>query len=256
MKYDISIITYLDILGFKNIVKGTDTADEILTILKKFKYFSKPDKDLAKDYEQSFINFSDSSVRITKILSKVNRERPVGLLFYELLDVLHLQFELVNLGIFVRGGITIGDIYFKNKYIFGPGLIKAYELESNTAIFPRIIIPEEIIKSVMKVPALKNYQHSIDDELEEINKLVKYDKNGFYFIDYLKASESEIEPPDYINFLFNHKINIKKNLSLFKNDEKVLPKYKWLKKYHNSTISSMDESFFEIFSEIKNNFLV
>jgi hypothetical protein len=256
MKYDISIITYIDILGFRNIVNQRNKPKDIYSILKSFRYFSKPDTELARDYEQSFYNFSDCAVRVTKILSEVNKARPVGLLFYELIDVLHLQFELVNQGIFLRGGITIGEIYIKNNFIFGPGLISAYKLENERALYPRIIVPKNIVHIVKDVPALKAYHHDIEDELEYIKALLKYDSAGFYFIDYIKASDSEIEPDDYLTFLINHKKNIKKNLSLYKKDERVLAKYKWLKKYHNSSIRKMSESYFQNYETKKSDFLI
>lgn len=255
MEYNSSIITYVDILGFKNIVNQSKTI-EVHSILEKFRHFSKPDEEIAQEYEQSFINFSDCSVRITKILSKVNKTRPVGLLFYELLDVLHLQFELVNLGIFIRGGITIGYIYNQDNYIFGPGLIDAYELESITAKYPRIVIPKMIVEKVKDDTAIKAYHHDVEEELEYISDLLKYDEEGFYFIDYIKASDSEMGTGNYLLFLSNHKLYIEKNLSFFAKDEKVLPKYLWLKEYHNSSVLAMEETFFINHSTQKSRLLI
>lgn len=100
VEYDIAIITYFDILGFKNNVEQNHDPQKILEIMEKFRCSSTPDKEIAEMYEQKFINFSDCAVRITNILSEVNKTASAGLLFYELLDVLHLQFELVNLCIF------------------------------------------------------------------------------------------------------------------------------------------------------------
>ncbi|QQS34789.1 MAG: hypothetical protein IPM56_11005 [Ignavibacteriales bacterium] len=256
MKYDISIIAYFDILGFKNIVNRGHKANDVYSILDKFRFFSKPDHEIAKDYEQSFFNFSDCAVRTTKILSRVNKRRPVGLLFYELIDVLHLQFELVHKGIFIRGGLTIGEIYNKDNFIFGPGLVSAYELESKVAIYPRIVVPKELVEMVKNVPALKAFHHGVDDELEYINGLLKYDVAGFYFIDYMKASESEIEPEDYLAFLMTHKNNIKANLALYNKDDSVLPKYKWLKRYHNSCVREMSQAYFKNYDTDKSDFII
>ncbi|HTG56249.1 MAG TPA: hypothetical protein VL943_08285, partial [Niabella sp.] len=46
-----------------------------------------------------------------------------------------------NLGMMIRGGITIGDlIHEENGALFGPAMNEAYRLESNSAIYPRVVI--------------------------------------------------------------------------------------------------------------------
>ena len=42
----------------------------------------------------------------------------------------------------VRGGISIGDLYCGNSEIFGPALIDAYILEETVAKYPRIVMHE------------------------------------------------------------------------------------------------------------------
>jgi hypothetical protein len=47
-------------------------------------------------------------------------------------------------GLLIRGAITIGDIVHDDSIVFGPALNRAYELESQQAIYPRIILDPDV----------------------------------------------------------------------------------------------------------------
>ena len=88
-KYKTTLFTFIDILGFREIVKNRN-AKEIFEILSYLKKWSKPDEELAEIYEMDFCNFSDSVLRATKIYSKSNKKYPTGILFHELLDLVYI----------------------------------------------------------------------------------------------------------------------------------------------------------------------
>lgn len=45
--------------------------------------------------------------------------------------------------------------------IYGPALVKAYDLESNFAIYPRIVLDPELIKAHRLEPALRGGAYGI-----------------------------------------------------------------------------------------------
>jgi hypothetical protein len=47
-------------------------------------------------------------------------------------------------GFLIRGGITIGDVIHDEECVFGPGLNRAYELESKIARFPRFVLDQQV----------------------------------------------------------------------------------------------------------------
>lgn len=55
---------------------------------------------------------------------------------------------ILDYGLFVRGGITSGELSFNDDFIFGKGIIDAVNLEMN-AIYPRIVIKRELIEGIM-----------------------------------------------------------------------------------------------------------
>jgi hypothetical protein len=76
------------------------------------------------------------------------------------IQTLHLldslaAFQLVCVGggpFLVRGGVTVGEICHDEFCIFGPALNRAYELESQIANVPRIIVDEPIFGGGWRVP--------------------------------------------------------------------------------------------------------
>lgn len=50
----------------------------------------------------------------------------------------------------LRGGLTIGDLYVDDILVWGQGLLRAYELENEIAIYPRIVVDSCIIHAIDK----------------------------------------------------------------------------------------------------------
>ena len=50
------------------------------------------------------------------------------------------QSLLSQYGLLLRGGIAVGKPYQDNEVVYGPGLVKAYALESKYAVYPRVIM--------------------------------------------------------------------------------------------------------------------
>jgi hypothetical protein len=56
-----------------------------------------------------------------------------------------IQVGLGMLGFMLRGSFTIGDINHDDLSVFGPGLVRAHQLESREAVVPRILIDPKIV---------------------------------------------------------------------------------------------------------------
>jgi len=61
------------------------------------------------------------------------------IIFREVIDISFAQANLLQRGILIRGGMTVGPLFYDSSHVFGPGLVRAYELESRLAIYPRIV---------------------------------------------------------------------------------------------------------------------
>lgn len=141
--YSARVVAFVDILGFADLVKRADRnpslREAIIDALRNVRSFASPtdsDTDLRAQ------NFSDSL-----IVSAVNT--PDGL-WHLALSLDSLAWNLLNLGLLVRGAITIGGVHQDDEIVFGVGVNEAYQLESKIARFPRIIFSRSALSAADK----------------------------------------------------------------------------------------------------------
>ena len=69
--------------------------------------------------------------------------------------------------------------------------------------------------------------------------LLRRDFDGEYFVDCLRVIEEELdERSEYPELLEQHEEFIERGLKRYKDNESILPKYKWLREYHHYTMKN------------------
>ena len=147
-----------------------------------------------------------------------------------------MQIDLSSLGIFIRGGISIGLAYHDEYNAFGPAMNEAYRLESTKAESPRIILTSQTLYDGIK--ASESLQNPYDISLLE--SLIRQDKaDGFYYLDYLRQYQ-ELDYPEFDYYLWLNTIRdyLVQNLNSYHSDEKIYPKYRWMLEYWNDVLNS------------------
>src|SRR5262249_13583968 len=133
-------------------------------------------------------------------------------------------------GFMVRGGICFSDLFMENDLVFGPALVRGYELSEKLAIFPRILIDPEVVDAVFQDKKII---------LSDIHALRGDD--AAFFIDYLYVCC--VSPtilmgfPDFKAILAVHKQQVERKLrELSTKGERARQKALWLALYHNSVV--------------------
>lgn len=111
----------------------------------------------------------------------------------------------LDYGYLIRGGITEGKFFKNNLFVFGKALVEAVKLEENIAIYPRIIVQEELIHLIPQYIMLDN-----DGE---------WYVNSFFMNGFGRYNK--------------YKDNIEDLLQKYCNDRKAKQKLKWLVSYFN-----------------------
>jgi hypothetical protein len=219
VKYKRSIVSYLDILGFRELVQ-TRTAGEISRILRILAESISPHpKDEPAAIE--FTKFSDTIIRSSP------EPNPVFFI-YELKNILRAQVALIPEEVTIRGVVTIGDIVQSWGVVYGPAVVRAYELESLKGGPPRIIIDDE---------ALGLLEPAADKEKLLSASPVRMEGSTIY-LDYLGGCEIEFrdEDAEYPRFLEIHRDFIRRNLAKYADKPDVFLKYQWLRNYHENIL--------------------
>jgi len=134
-EYEERLILFLDFLGFRDIVRQTaKNADSRAALLGAISFLSSELKrNDESDIGKMVTQFSDSVVvsypvtEVSSVFTLVN-------------DVALAIMELAFAGYLLRGGITVGKLIHTEEYLVGPAMIKAYEMESKRAIYPRDLL--------------------------------------------------------------------------------------------------------------------
>lgn len=258
--YESAIVTFLDVLGFRELVDSS-TAETIHRILNSIEQFTKPviepTDGISMDFEPKVFHFSDSIVRVRQVENNLNKSFPIGLLFHEILDLVHAQSELIREGVLLRGGITYGNVSVTESRVFGPGIIGAYDLESKYALYPRIVIGPELLKEYKSNKLLRKDGHTLEEESQYIRDLTRQGGDGIWFIDYARAVESELDDLSmYPNFLNIHRELIVSKSEHYQSLNGIMSKYIWLAHYHNQTISGISDEWFNYYGLTREELLI
>jgi hypothetical protein len=246
ISYEPCVVSFIDVLGFRDLI-STWSAGNIFNSLSLLKAFTRPDEGDAtptprtrkRSYSRAFAYaLSDSIIRVRTYDTQFHD----GALFAELLDLLHAQVSLVANGVLIRAGVTVGDTYVGwdgEGPVFGPALVRAYDIESQKAVFPRVVVDEVAIKQHQLDRRLRSDTNTLDYEIRAIAGLLTAGRDGTRFIDYLRASRSEYEElSSYFAFLERHAKLVREGLTRGYG-RKVTRKYQWLARYHDTCISEL-----------------
>lgn len=174
-KYEPHHVAFLDILGFEQMVQGNSEESvyvhDLMSQMDAIAAQQNGNKaNSGKRVKVS--SFSDSFV--ISCVGAVEDQYAFSSVL-GLAGTIQAHFALRHSVLF-RGGVSHGDLYHNGPVVYGPGMIEAYKLEANDAIYPRIIVEPSIIDSWeggisldgwdMSVETILNYG---DDVLPHIN---------------------------------------------------------------------------------------
>ena len=257
-EYKLTLTTFFDILGFRAIVENMDPS-LIHDILESMRKESMPDSGLQEMLEINAIAFSDSIVRSAHLLSESNLRHPSGLLFFELLNLAFVQSQLVyDKGVFLRGAITTERLFLQDGIVFGPALVRAYQLESSAAIYPRILVDDAAMEAFEQLPEILGVRHhDYPTGLNHVKSLTCVDFDGQRFVDYLASADNEFSQDYEILDVFDkHFERVSAAAKEAQDTPSVLSKYHWVASYHNSVVARYSDEFFNGWDEEKARFIL
>ena len=166
--------------------------------------------------------FSDNIIFAIKVLSSSNYKNNKNVERLCSIASRMQEMFLKRHNILFRGCITRGQLYINDQFVFGQGIIDAYLLENNIALYPRIIID----KKIEHEPYIENSKHRIDSEL------LDDDYKFINFLCYYIPSEG------YTSNRNIHDLELIV-LSLINNtsDTRALQKIKWVYRYIKNFIA-------------------
>ena len=161
-RYEEQFTAFIDFLGFGEVSAGTNEATilKVLNLLRslsalrgEFDVHSKAEVSGKKIFVKPAIStFSDHiliSYPMQPISDEVGPSERIAAfaITYEFKQLLtSIAATALRIGFLVRGGATIGKLYHAQGVVFGEALIEAFQIESRTSIYPRVVLSPSITK--------------------------------------------------------------------------------------------------------------
>lgn len=227
-----SAIVVADILGYENIVRHAFDRNKQQ---EKLDFFYKHIKN-------AYLNVRDPSkvkwcVKVFSdnlIVAYPFRGQDNGCFeFYQACySIGHFQLELAQNGIFIRGGISLGQAHVSDLLVFSStfGELKAAERQAEN---PRVILLESAQKYLIDNPEVGGNP--------QLNPIIG-DDSGIKFINYMYplGIKDDLKRKEIVK---SHKKYVESNLNKFRPDRnqgirKEYDKYVWVAGYHNAFCKS------------------
>jgi|GEM_PF-6937946 hypothetical protein len=181
------LVAFLDILGYKAFINSYINGNNS-NIIQIIENAMEEAKKSANSYGNinppitiNLKQFSDCSC-VSIPDSSNNHQDPeeqyLAQIVFMLSALRSFQIELLDSKIYIRGGLSFGFHKETSNIIFSEGLVKAYELESEKAIYPRIVLDEKL------ADIIKNYYQTHKNILSHsgIYEILLIDSEGIIFL--------------------------------------------------------------------------
>jgi hypothetical protein len=149
MPYETRYCAFVDILGFKGIVRdlerGRITYEALRDMLRTV---HRPPLGDTSALGQT--DFKAQSISDAVCLSTKPTLEGMTHLFLSLEALTH---ALLDKGYLIRGAVVKGHLYHDNLSVFGDALVRAYVMESTVARFPRIMLSRDVVDDYRSVPS-------------------------------------------------------------------------------------------------------
>lgn len=153
------LVAFLDILGFKDYVKKCLDEKDFESLNKSGEILEETISnsiELPKnriDFKEKEIKYNQFSDCIYVAIPYLDRKNKSFIDALVILIVLLRTYQstMFRGNFYVRGGISLGFHLESQRIVFSEGLINAYKLESEKAIYPRIILDDNVIKYIKDI---------------------------------------------------------------------------------------------------------
>jgi hypothetical protein len=139
LQYERRVVVYYDVLGWRSQIGSAGSDPEKIGNLRRFILEHSRVLRMPSVHKLRVSTFSDNVVMT---------QAPSDNTWYLIQQLGLLQVASALGGFLIRGAVTIGDVVHDDEVVFGPGMNRAYEVESTIADVPRIVMDSQSLKEL------------------------------------------------------------------------------------------------------------
>jgi len=269
-KYSLSMVAFIDVLGFKDVVCGVKTEPQLKSAFERIRkvhdiFDTKPTRPFTAEANRAMgkkiLALSDALVIAVDSHSPLSRTQGIVDAFDDELSLIGCNQALcATQGVFLRGGVSFGFFVDSSGIVMSDAMAKAYTIEEQVRV-PLIAVDPDFYGKLTSHPGNKSYasgSRPVDWMFFEVMNFET--KQVMHCLDYLwigldyscgwrsredqnrwKAAKTDIEKnqimsesytASQLDLLTAHKKAVEAELAKG-HPEKIRMKYEYLKTYHN-----------------------
>ena len=246
IEFEDRVVAFLDVLGWRNAIQASVSDPELRKKMGAALKFIEGVGKMADRFEENwggkrFHEFGEYGQFSDSIVISMPAESGI---FTLPRNVAFHGNAIMMSGLLVRGGITVGPLYHRGNIAFGPALTKAYDLQSELAIYPRIVVDPDLAALFLQA------QQYTDTGGKPIGafKIWRRADDGIYFLDILQpmGATTQFEAGSSSGmYLKQVRPIIERGLAENVGDPGVHGKYRWMADYFNDVAAECPKASIE-----------
>lgn len=230
------LIAFIDILGFKELIKDEKCKKDIINLLYNFKKEERElgFKEILHDNQSIYQPIPEISLYSDNIIISLllDSDSHIASISLNVVIMLHytskFQIRALEKGIAIRGAISIGEIYYDSnkRIILGNPLVEAISDEQNLAKYPRVIFSKNFEDFCYKNKLFTR-------EIIPASMILR-DHDGLYHINFFHFL-FKYSPPKNAKSMKKIKNCIEQNIASSKSLN-IKSKWIWMANFYNQAI--------------------
>lgn len=244
------IVAWIDILGFKEQIRDARTTEEFQAVFRRLRMvhdeFDHASGSTEPGQEERntqlgrrIIALSDGLV----IVQNLEEDSPLSEMlsfsdqvgyFLGFIQLAHAR--CAASGIFLRGGISVGDFWFEHDVLLSPALVRAYEIETRLARYPVILLERSLADEVEARKTESGYEEDSDEYsryFEECDWLVEADRENHVMLEFMSVFVDDEDPVLFLRRFIERAREARETAIVG-----ARPKYDWLIAHARAFVAS------------------
>jgi hypothetical protein len=183
--YETTAVVFLDVLG----TRTRNSFDEKLSVHRVFheevqRHAARQQQLQHAIYKRVLRSFSDCVYIFYNYKEAIEepRKHNLNLLYICLCNATISILRILSAGFLVRGGATLGECFIDELGFFGPAVEEAHCIESEQAIYPRIVLSNEVGSRLAEWERSQESGDVFSSIFTSIPRLIVKDDDGRFYI--------------------------------------------------------------------------
>ena len=159
-------VAFIDFLGVKDMIAHDDDGKVLIIFRAACNAALKMCREILGEGDVTIKMFSDNVVLCRRVYNPESHiyDVPGAAKKVVLAASMFQYFILDTMGALVRGGFTVGELYIDNMMVWGQALVEAYRLESERALYPRIVVDPDFAGTESAALLVEQGYFAIDND--------------------------------------------------------------------------------------------